>query len=196
MNQATPRRKEIYLPLQTDRLILRQWCDRDYRPFAQINADPRVMEFFPNTLPRLESDDLANRCRDLIAERGWGFWAVELKQRGDFIGIVGLNEPQHRLPCSPCIEIGWRLGYEYWGKGYATEAGTRALRYAFENLFLKEVVAFTTLNNRRSIAVMKRLGMVNTNRDFDHPALAPEHPLSRHVLYAVTKQRLLHEIPS
>jgi RimJ/RimL family protein N-acetyltransferase len=181
-------KREECPPLETDRLILRQWCDEDYRPFALINADPRVMEFFPTTLSRVESDDLAKRCRDLIAERGWGFWAVELKESRDFIGIVGLNEPPYRLPCSPCVEIGWRLGYEYWGKGFATEAGKRVLAFAFETLLLKEVAAFTSLKNKRSIEVMKRLDMVNMERDFEHPALTSDHPLSKHVLYAVSKQ--------
>ncbi|MCU7944742.1 MAG: GNAT family N-acetyltransferase [Candidatus Thiodiazotropha sp. (ex Cardiolucina cf. quadrata)] len=173
--------------LETDRLILRQWRDEDYMPFARINADPRVMEFFPQPLSRVESDDLAKRCRYLIDGRGWGFWALELKGRGEFIGIVGLNKPQHRLPCSPCVEIGWRLSYAHWSMGYATEAGSTVLRFAFEELNLDEVVAFTTLMNRRSREVMKRLDMVNTNRDFIHPALTPGHPLSMHVLYSISK---------
>jgi RimJ/RimL family protein N-acetyltransferase len=181
--------RDVLLPLETDRTILRQWCDEDYRPFAQINADTRVMEFFPQILSRVESDDMAKRCRDLIAERGWGFWAVELKGCSEFIGIVGLNEPQQGLPCSPCVEIGWRLGYEYWGKGYATEAAKRALRYAFETLLLQEVVAFATLKNKRSVEVMIRLGMANMHRNFDHPALEPGHLLSRHVLYSISNRR-------
>jgi RimJ/RimL family protein N-acetyltransferase len=187
MDFSTTMKNEEQLVLKTKRLILRQWCDEDYRPFAQINADTRVMEFFPNILSRVESDDLTNRCRELIDERGWGFWAVELKEGSDFIGMVGLNEPQHRLPCSPCIEVGWRLDYKHWGKGYATEAGKRALRYAFETLLLIEVVAFTSLKNKRSIEVMKRLGMVNVDQDFDHPALTPDHPLSKHVLYSISQ---------
>ena len=174
--------------LEADRLILRQWRDEDCAPFARINADPRVMEFFPQILSREESDDMASRCHELIAQRGWGFWAVELKGYSDFIGIVGLNEPQDRLPCSPCIEIGWRLAYRHWGRGYATEAGNRALQFAFEELILNEVVAFTTLTNKRSREVMERLGMVNTNRDFDHPALVPNHSLSRHVLYSISRK--------
>ncbi|MBT3012465.1 MAG: GNAT family N-acetyltransferase [Candidatus Thiodiazotropha sp. (ex Lucina pensylvanica)] len=172
--------------LETDRLILRQWRDEDYMPFARINADPRVMEFFPQPLSRIESDDLAKRCRDLIDGRGWGFWAVELRGRGEFIGIVGLNKPQHRLPCSPCVEIGWRLSYAHWGMGYATEAGSTVLRFAFEVLDLNEVVAFTTVMNKRSREVMQRIGMLNTQRDFDHPALGIGHPLSRHVLYSIS----------
>ncbi|WP_316368640.1 GNAT family N-acetyltransferase [Candidatus Thiodiazotropha sp. CDECU1] len=188
MNITITRYPEKRLALETDRLILRQWLDEDYAPFARINDDPRVMEFFPQLLSRDESDELANRCRELITERGWGFWAVELKGYGDFIGIVGLNAPQDRLPCSPCIEVGWRLAYRHWGKGYATEAGSRALRFAFEALMLNEVVAFTTSTNQRSREVMERLGMVNKNQDFDHPALVPDHPLSKHVLYAISRK--------
>jgi RimJ/RimL family protein N-acetyltransferase len=173
--------------LETDRLILRQWRDEDYGPFARINADPKVMEFFPHILSSDESNELADRCRELIADRGWGFWAVELKGDHDFIGIVGLNTPRDSLPCSPCIEIGWRLAFRYWGRGYATEAGNRALQFAFEVLELNEVVAFTTLANQRSREVMQRLGMVNTGQDFDHPALAPNHHLSRHSLYSISR---------
>ncbi|MET0071452.1 MAG: GNAT family N-acetyltransferase [Candidatus Thiodiazotropha sp.] len=173
--------------LETERLLLRQWRDDDYPVFAEVNADPRVMRYFPQTLSRIESDELAERCRDLIAARGWGFWALELKTSGEFIGLVGLNLPQHRLPCSPCTEIGWRLAYEHWGSGYATEAGKRAISYAFHVLLLDEVVAFATVTNRRSRTVMQRLGMTNTGRNFNHPALAPGHPLSEHVLYSISR---------
>ncbi|PVV08194.1 MAG: GNAT family N-acetyltransferase [gamma proteobacterium symbiont of Ctena orbiculata] len=173
--------------LETERLLLRQWRDDDYEVFAEINADPRVMAFYPNILSPAESDELADRCRDLIAARGWGFWALELKRSGDLIGLIGLNQPQHRLPCSPCTEIGWRLCFEHWGKGYATEAGMRALQFAFEMLLLDQVVAFTTVTNRRSIAVMQRLGMTDSNRNFKHPALESSHALSEHVLYSITR---------
>ncbi|MEW8278351.1 MAG: GNAT family N-acetyltransferase [Candidatus Thiodiazotropha sp.] len=173
--------------LESGRLLLRQWRDDDYGVFAEINADPRVMAYFPNLLSRAESDELADRCRDLIAARGWGFWALEVKGSGEFIGILGLNKPQHRLPCSPCTEIGWRLAFEHWGKGYATEAGMRALRFAFDRLLLDRVVAFTTVTNMRSIAVMQRLGMSDSHRNFNHPALEPDHPLSEHVLYSITR---------
>lgn len=146
------------------------------------------MRYFPDPLSRVDSDAMADRCRDLIAARGWGFWAVELKRSGDFIGILGLNQPQHRLPCSPCTEIGWRLSYQHWGRGYATEGGMRALAFAFDTLSLDEVVAFTTVENRRSRGVMDRLGMVNTHRNFKHPAVAPDHALSEHVLYSIDRE--------
>jgi RimJ/RimL family protein N-acetyltransferase len=175
------------LVLETDRLLLRQWRDDDYDLFARINADSRVMRYFPQPLSRVESDAMADRCRELIAARGWGFWAIETKVSGGFIGILGLNQPQHRLPCSPCTEIGWRLAYPQWGKGYATEAGMRALGFAFDTLSLNEVVAFTTLANQRSRAVMQRLGMVNTHRNFKHPSVAPDHALAEHVLYSITR---------
>ncbi|MES9990806.1 MAG: GNAT family N-acetyltransferase [Candidatus Thiodiazotropha sp.] len=175
------------LALETERLLLRQWRDDDYGVFAEINADPRVMKYFPNLLSRVESDELADRCRDLITSRGWSFWALELKCSGKFIGLIGLNQPQYRLPCSPCTEIGWRLAFEYWGKGYATEAGTRALCFAFDELLLDEVVAFTTVTNMCSRAVMRRLGMTNTGRNFNHPAMIADHPLSEHVLYLISR---------
>jgi RimJ/RimL family protein N-acetyltransferase len=184
------------LVLETERLLLRQWRDEDYDRFAQINADPRVMDYFPEPLSRIDSDAMADRCRELIGERGWGLWAVELKLNGDFIGILGLNQPQNRLPCSPCTEIGWRLAYQYWGKGYATEAGLRALGFAFDTLLLDEVVAFTTLANLRSRAVMQRLGMVDTHRNFKHPSVAPDHPLAEHVLYSMASDVWKHRVDS
>src|SRR5690606_10237015 len=117
--------------LETDRLILRQWKAEDLPVFAELNADAIVMEHFPRALDAEGSDALAEGCRLLIAERGWGFWAVSLKDGGGFIGFVGLNQPKASLPFSPCVEIGWRLHRHYWGKGYATEAGRAGLDFAF-----------------------------------------------------------------
>ncbi|MEW8505317.1 MAG: GNAT family N-acetyltransferase [Candidatus Thiodiazotropha sp.] len=187
MNSIPTSSPETGFVLETERLLLRQWRDDDYAAFTEINADPRVMEYFPNQLSPAESDELADRCRDLIAARGWGFGALELKRSSEFIGLVGLNQPQHRLPCSPCTEIGWRLAYEHWGKGYVTEVGREALCFAFDKLLLDEVVAFATVTNKRSIAVMQRLGMTDTGRNFKHPAITPEHPLSEHVLYSISR---------
>ncbi len=99
--------------LQTERLILRQWQDSDDDPFATLNADPEVMRHFPSTLNRDESDKLANRIRNNIADNGWGFWAVQGKGSGQFIGFVGLNRPQADLPFNPCVEVGWRLARQF-----------------------------------------------------------------------------------
>lgn len=170
------------IQLETSRLRLRPWRDEDFAPFAALNADPQVMAHFPATLDRAESDVLAARCQSLIEAQGWGFWATEIKASGDFIGFVGLHRPIAELPFSPCVEIGWRLARPFWGQGYASEAARAALSFAFNDLALAEVVAFTSLENRRSQAVMERLGMCRAE-NFEHPALPPGHPLREHCLY-------------
>lgn len=170
------------IQLETSRLRLRPWRDEDFAPFAALNADAQVMAHFPATLDRAESDVLAARCQSLIEAQGWGFWATEIKASGDFIGFVGLHRPIAELPFSPCVEIGWRLARPFWGQGYASEAARAALSFAFNDLALAEVVAFTSLENRRSQAVMERLGMRRAE-NFEHPALPPGHPLREHCLY-------------
>ena len=174
--------------LQTDRLLLRQWVDQDLSGFAELNSDQETMEFFPALLSREESNAVAEKCQSLISERGWGFWAVELKSSGEFMGLVGLHIPKPNLPFSPCVEIGWRLLKKYWGKGYATEAAQESLVYAFNTLNLNEVVSFTTVSNLRSRYVMQRLGFSNTHQNFEHPGINKDHPLSEHVLYKITRQ--------
>lgn len=159
------------IEFDTKRLRLRQWCAADRKPFAAINADPRVMEFYPAPLSRAESDAMANRCQTLIAERGWGFWAVETIETQEFVGFVGLHTPTQELPFSPCVEIGWRLAAKHWGKGFATEAARGALRIGFEQLGLAEIVSFTLVGNIRSRAVMERLGMRQAEEMFEHPAI-------------------------
>ena len=173
--------------LETERLLLRPWKQEDYDPFAALNADPVVMEYFPSTLSRKESDAMADRVCGLIDEKGWGFWAAEEKESGSFIGFIGLNEPGHDLPFNPCVEIGWRLATPFWGKGYATEAANACLAFAFNDLDLDEVVSFTTVRNTRSRAVMERLGFINSGEDFDHPAIEDGHPIKPHVLYRLSK---------
>jgi RimJ/RimL family protein N-acetyltransferase len=177
--------------LETPRLFLRQWRDADFAPFAALNADPRVMEYFPAPLPRAESEAMAERCRALIVERGWGLWAVETRHEGAFIGFVGLNTPAYELPFSPCVEVGWRLAFEHWGKGYASEAARVALTVGFERLRLEEIVSFTALGNHRSQAVMRRIGMHEAPTRFDHPRLPAGHPLRRHCLYRLSRTEWL-----
>lgn len=189
MNEATPIQHdgEQMIPTiikpATERLCLRQWQDSDYAAFARLNADPRVMEHFPACLEAEASDELANRCRTLIAERGWSIWAVELRQTRSFIGSVGLHIPTYDFPFNPCVEIGWRLAANYWGKGYAAEAAQAALQVGFNTLGLEEVVAFTALLNKRSQALMECLGMRREAWTFEHPAVPPGSPLREHCLY-------------
>jgi RimJ/RimL family protein N-acetyltransferase len=174
--------------VETDRLRLRQWTCADYESFAALNADPKVMEFFPSVLTRAESDAMADRCAGLIREKGWGPWAVELKPRGGFVGLVGLHTPSSELPFSPCVEVLWRLAIEHWGKGLASEAARAACEFGFRSLELEEIVSFTVVGNRRSRAVMERLGM-QLSGTFEHPALPVGHPLSLHCLYRLRGHR-------
>jgi RimJ/RimL family protein N-acetyltransferase len=174
--------------LETARLKLRQWQISDLEPFAKMNADPRVMEFFPALLSRAESDAMAERIRSLIAQRGFGFWAAELKESGEFIGFVGLHIPTAALPFSPCVEIGWRLGLPFWGQGYATEAAREVLRFGFTELSLPEIVSFTALGNRRSQAVMRRLNMQPQPETFQHPDIPAGHSLREHCWYRLSRE--------
>jgi len=183
---AVPVLPALLEPLSV-RLRLRQWRDGDAAPFAALNADPEVMRYFPAPLTRAASDAMLARCRDLIAARGWGFWAVERREDGAFVGMVGLHVPAPELPCSPCVEVGWRLARAYWGQGYASEAAGAALQAGFDTLGLDRIVSFTVLANLRSRQVMRRIGMTDSGEDFDHPALAEGSPLRRHCLYRITR---------
>lgn len=176
------------IELETSRLRLRQWNVTDREPFAELNADPRVMEFFPSVLDRKASDELADRSQFRIAERGWGLWAVERKLDRVFIGFVGLEVPPPTLPCAPCVEVGWRLGFAHWGQGFATEAATGVLRAGFEVVGLEEIVSFTSLINLRSQGVMERLGMTRDVETFDHPSVTSGDRLREHCLYRLTKK--------
>ena len=179
---------ELRSELESDRLLLRQWTESDVSSFVKLNSDPQVMQYFPKILTEKESAEFISIMSAIIQEKGWGFWVLELKSANKFIGFVGLNTPRTILPFSPCVEVGWRLHKEYWGNGYATEAGKLSLAYVFNRLALEEVVSFTTKSNAKSRKVMERLGMTNTGNNFRYPDLPSEHPLSEHVLYKITKK--------
>jgi ribosomal-protein-alanine N-acetyltransferase len=174
--------------LRTARLLLRAWREGDLEAFAALNADPRVMEHFPATLTREESDEVVTRIRAHFAAHGFGLWAIEIPQQAPFIGFAGLSRTSFDAPFTPCVEVGWRLARGHWGRGYATEAARAALRFAFERLALEEVVSYTTPDNRRSLCVMERLGMRrDPSGDFEHPRLPEGHRLRRHVLYRIDR---------
>lgn len=177
------------IEFDTARLRLRVWRETDHAPFAAMNADPAVMEFFPSLQTRATSDASIDLWLAQFAEQGWSNWAVERRDSGEFIGFVGLSVPRRALPCSPCVEIGWRLARAHWGCGYASEAARGALRIGFERLVLDEIVSFTALGNLRSRAVMERIGMHDTGQDFDHPGVPEGHALRRHCLYRIGRDR-------
>jgi RimJ/RimL family protein N-acetyltransferase len=163
---------------------LRAWRPEDRVPFAAMNASPVVMEHFPSTMTKAQSDALVDRLQAHIDEAGWGAWAVERNEDGAFIGFIGLVPVSFDAEFAPAVEIGWRLDRPYWGHGYATEGARAALDFAFTTLDLDRVVSFTALSNLRSVAVMERIGMTPAG-EFDHPRLPVGHPLRRHVLYEV-----------
>jgi RimJ/RimL family protein N-acetyltransferase len=176
--------------LSTPRLKLRRWRPGDREPFAALNADPEVMEHFPRPLTRAESDSLLEGIEAGFERDGFGLWAVEVSETGELAGFTGLATPSFDAHFTPAVEVGWRLSRPSWGNGYATEAGRAALAFGFEQLGLEEIVSFTTVANRRSRAVMERLGMTrDPGDDFDHPLLAEEDPLRRHVLYRADAPR-------
>ena len=176
------------MTIRTKRLVLRPWHEEDFELFAQMNSDPRVMEYFPSILSHQESDDLAKRLSAKLQEQGWGLWAVSVLGLSHFIGFIGLSEPSFNVHFTPAVEVGWRLAYDFWGQGYATEGALEVLKYGFETLSLNQIVSFTAVQNRRSIEVMKRIGLHhNPVDDFDHPKYPEGHILRRHVLYRLNR---------
>ncbi len=174
--------------VETERLILRRWTASDEEPFAAINADPRVMEHFPALLTRVESDALMKRAEEHFERQGFGPCAAELREDRSLIGFIGLMTPGFEAPFTPCVEIGWRLSADHWGRGLATEGASAMVQYAFTVLDLASLVSFTVPANRRSRRVMQRLGMTHDPADdFDHPCLPEGHPLRRHVLYRLSR---------
>jgi RimJ/RimL family protein N-acetyltransferase len=174
------------MELHTQRLLLRRWRPEDRAPFAAMNADPRVMEHFPSLLSREQSDASVDRIEKHFQDHGWGLWAVEAPGVATFAGFIGLNIPPYETHFTPCVEIGWRLAAEYWGRGYATEGARAALALGFAELGLAEIVSYTVPGNQRSRRVMEKIGMTHDpGDDFDHPRVPAGHPLRRHVLYRV-----------
>ncbi|GAA2382654.1 GNAT family N-acetyltransferase [Nonomuraea africana] len=176
--------------METDRLIMRRWRESDLAPFAAMNADPEVMEHFPATLSRAESDALVDRIERGFDEHGYGLWALEVRSTGAFIGFTGLALQTFEAAFTPAVEVGWRLARPAWGHGYAIEAARAAVGHGFGAAGLGEIVSMTAMTNVRSQAVMRRLGMTRDPADdFDHPRVPAGSPLRRHVLYRLVTER-------
>ncbi len=180
--------------LETERLRIRNWLESDRPLFAEINADPKVMEFFPRRRPRDESDALMDEVRTRIRETGLGFFALALKDTDEPIGFLGLARTD-LAPFLPdgTVEIGWRLTVRFWRQGFVTEAAKAMLRHGFEKHGLAEIVSFAVENNARSTAVMKRIGLRHDPaRDFEHPRVPDTAPhLKHHVVYAISRREWL-----
>jgi RimJ/RimL family protein N-acetyltransferase len=176
--------------IETQRLHLRPWQEKDLPVFAKLNADPRVRRFFTSQLTQEESNASVALFGRMFALDGFGFMAAELRDTSEFIGLIGIQRMSFLLPgCStPAVEIGWRFNEKSWGKGLATEGARACLDLAFGQFQLPEVVAFTIPINLPSRRVMEKLGMTrNPEDDFDDPRIAVGHPFQRHVLYRIQK---------
>ncbi len=177
------------MTLATPRLILRRWRQEDRLPFARLNVDPAVMEFFPARLSAEETDRFIDAIEAYFERYGFSLWAVELRESPGFIGYVGLWTVGFHAHFTPAVEIGWRLAAEHWGHGFATEGAREVLRFGFEEAGLDEIVSFTAPANVRSRRVMEKIGLTHDPRDdFDHPNLPAGHPLGKHVLYRIRRQ--------
>ncbi|MBW2245033.1 MAG: GNAT family N-acetyltransferase [Deltaproteobacteria bacterium] len=174
--------------LETPRLCLREWREGDLESFAAMNADREVMRHFPAALTREQSDAFVERIRGTFVERGFGLWAVEVRESQDFAGFIGLEIPRFSAPFMPCVEVGWRLAREFWGQGYAPEGALAAMAHGFGPAGLEEIVSFTAEGNAASRRVMEKLGMTrNPHEDFDHPSVEVGSALRRHVLYRLSR---------
>ncbi|HEY2583488.1 MAG TPA: GNAT family N-acetyltransferase [Mucilaginibacter sp.] len=172
--------------IETPRLILRQWKEDDHEPFTALNRDADVMEFFPSLSTEAETLAQIERATNHIIEYGYGFFAVERQDNNQFIGFTGLSHPRFETHFTPCVEIGWRLSKANWGQGFATEAALASLDYGFNVMGLDEIYSFTSVLNKRSEQVMKKIGMIKQGY-FDHPSVEDGHVLKEHVLYRIGK---------
>lgn len=178
--------------IETERLLLRTWLPKDIEPYYLINQDPKVIEYLLGPLSQEKVETFITRANTQQKERGFTLWAVELKESQHLIGFIGLNYTDWESKFTPAVEIGWRLGSQYWNKGYATEGAKAALKYGFEKMGLNEIISFTVPENVRSIQIMKKIGLKrDVHSDFSHPKLSLDHKLSKHILYRITKEEYL-----
>ncbi|MGP1352457.1 MAG: GNAT family N-acetyltransferase [Parasphingopyxis sp.] len=174
--------------IETQRLILRNWRFEDRWPFAEMNGDPEVMRYFPSTLTRDESDALVGRIGQHLARHGFGLWAVERKEDRQFLGFCGLARIEFACPIEGDVEIGWRLARHCWRQGYALEAASACLEWAWAHRDFQRIVSMTADINEPSWSLMRKLGMEHRPElDFLHPRLADDSPLKPHVVYVVDR---------
>ena len=163
------------------RLGFRNWNSKDLGAMTLINANEDVMKHFPKTLSSAETEAFIKRMQRLYLEKKYCYFATETLNEKELIGFIGLNLQTFQSDFTPCIDLGWRLHPEHWGKGYATEGAIRCMAYA-EDLGIDELYAMAPERNLNSIKVMERIGM-KRERNFLHPLTPDGHPLERCLLY-------------
>jgi len=171
--------------IETPRLLLRDWQEGDIEPFARMNCNPQVMKYFLKPLTADESLDFYYRIQTEFLEYGYGLYAMERSDTGDFIGYTGFHNIPFNVDFAPGVEIGWRIRYEDWNKGYATEAATACVKYAKYHLPFTTIYSFTSVPNKASERIMQKIGMENAGT-FLHPVVPDGHPLKEHILYKIT----------
>jgi ribosomal-protein-alanine N-acetyltransferase len=172
---------------ESDRLGFRLWSNQDSVPFSKMNADSKVMKYFPQVLNKEESDKFIERIMTHFKDYGYGLWAVDIKETHEFIGFIGFYTATFESNFTPCVEIGWRLDSKFWNKGYATEGAIKCLDYGFNILGLNDIYSFTSIINKPSINVMKKIGLKEQGTFF-HPNISEGNPLRPHVLYKIDKK--------
>lgn len=147
--------------IETERLVLRDWREEDIAPFIRHTNTPAVMRWLGGVKPPAElAASIRARSMRWQAERGFTFWVVERKQDGALLGFCGIKIADDAgSPVEGLHEVGWRLREDAWGQGYAREAATASLDFAFRRLGADRVVALTVEGNAASWGLMKRLGM-------------------------------------
>ncbi|MFN8406759.1 MAG: GNAT family N-acetyltransferase [Sphingobacteriaceae bacterium] len=180
----------MVIVIETERLLLRTWQESDELPYLRINQDPKVIEFLPGSLTMEQVREFMSHENEQYYTKGYTLWAACLKETQELIGFIGLDYTDWPgVDFTPFVDIGWRLGTQYWGKGYATEGARAVLNFGFNTCGLDQIVAYTAHANIRSMRVMEKLGMkLDSKADFAHPSLPADHPLSRHVLYRLSKE--------
>ncbi|MBI5761469.1 MAG: GNAT family N-acetyltransferase [Planctomycetales bacterium] len=165
------------MPLETERLILRDWQPEDLEAFHAICTDPSVMQFVGDGEPwaRERTEQFVGRACEMSQAVGFCQWPVIYKPSSTVIGFCGF------VPANDGGEIGWRLAQEYWGRGLATEAARAVLELGFETLGFQRIIATVQSPNRASIRVVEKLG------------LKPESRFHRNgrelIVFSITNQR-------
>lgn len=188
-------RENMATIIETKRLILRTWEKEDNEPYYQINQDKKVTEFLLGALSMEQVNEFITAKNQQYNTRGYTCWAAILKETNQLIGFIGLNYTDWESHFTPAVEVGWRLGSQYWGKGFATEGALASLDFGFKQCNLDEIVSFTVPANLRSIRVMEKIGLQrDLAGDFLHPKLPEGHPLLQHILYRLRKTAYLQQM--
>lgn len=170
--------------LETDRLILRDWSKDDQVHFARINSDALIMEHYPTRLDEAASARLAGHFQEHITKHGFGFFAVESKENKAFVGFAGLSPVPKAMPFAPAVEIAWRFDYDFWGKGYGSEATSAILAHGFDVLGLDEIVAYCVVDNTRAQRILEKIGFTHDAKaDFSYAPRRQKKAVNEYYLY-------------